>query len=61
MSLNLVSNLACFRTRVSFARFPRTRLVASMTLIAAFLGNAASYADYEQGVNAAFDGDYATA
>jgi len=61
MSLNLISNLACFRTRVSFARFLRMRLVASMTLIAAFLGNAASYADYEQGVNAAFDGDYATA
>ena len=76
MNLNLVRNLARFprwflhtffmhkwflRKLVLLTRFPRKGFVASMALTAVVFGSAGSYADYEQGVNAAFDGDYATA
>ena len=37
------------------------RATLTACLAIAFLGSAHSRADYEQGVNAAFEGDYATA
>ena len=76
MNLNLVRNLTRFprwflhiffmrkwflRKLLLLTRFPRKAFVASMALTAVVFGSAGSYADYEQGVNAAFDGDYATA
>ena len=39
----------------------RATLIASISLVIALLGSVHSHADYEQGVNAAFEGDYATA
>jgi TPR repeat protein len=76
MNLNLVRNLARFprwflhtffmekwflRKLFLLTRLPREGFVANLALTAIVFGSAASYADYEQGVNAAFDGDYATA